>query len=297
VIVDLRRSVPLQLHQFLLLGFLLVLGKQYAYLVGEWPWIVGLLAWGCLFENGWLFVRYGARRRWSWSPCSTAIGIVLMIFASHVFVYFAALTAGLVQKHLLRCCDRHGFNPSNFALIFALTVFGNEAGLITGQLGESPWLLGAVLAAAVSVLVRARRWIIPLVFIVAYVGAQALWTVRYDPTLLMWDVVMRFESVSFVVFVVFMLTDPRVTPSRPSYQAAFGLFVAVGATLLDRWLGFRVLHLFAVLFVLSPWVMPVEVPASSRGRALRFSVIAFLLAASAIIYLENRPPLHFEMVG
>jgi hypothetical protein len=266
----------------MLLLLLLFLGKQYADLAGEWVWILGLLAWGCALENGWLAIRYGSHWRWSWSLCSTAIGLVLMLYASHPWIYYVALTAGWAQKHWIRCCDRHGFNPSNFALIVTLMVFGDEAGLIAGQLGESFWLFGVVIVAAVTVLVRARRWIIPLVFVPTYLWTQALWVVGYDPTFYLWDVVMRFESVSFVVFVVFMLTDPRTTPTHSGLQALLGVLIATAATLLDRWLGFRVVHLFAVLFVVTPWTVWIETHTTVRPKALRFSMVAFFLSNGAL---------------
>jgi len=94
-----------------------------------------------------------------------------------------------------------------------------------------------------------------------------------------------------------MLTDPRTTPDSRWLQAGFGLVVAVAATLMDRWLGYRILHLFAVLFALSPWVVSICTSGSMRLKAFGYSSIAFLLAVGAIIYLENRPPIHFEMVG
>jgi hypothetical protein len=62
-------------------------------------------------------------------------------------------------------------------------------------------------------------------------------------------------------------------------------------------LGYRILHLFAVLFALSPWVVSIRTSGSMRLKAFGYSSIAFLLAVGAIIYLENRPPIHFEMVG
>jgi Na+-translocating ferredoxin:NAD+ oxidoreductase RnfD subunit len=200
---------------------------------------------------------------------------------------------GLLQKHGLRYGGKHIFNPSNFALITALLFFYKDAHIVLGQLGDAPWLAMGVVAVGMVVLWKAERWLIPIAFVLAYAGFQYLGIVRSDPVILFEDITLRFYSVSFIVFILFMLTDPRTTPSKRVYQLLFGAGVAFFATAMDYWYGFRVQHLFIALFLLSVlqtiWL--------ERKRDLRFMAALFLFVLTAIIYIQMQAPYYFEMDG
>jgi Na+-translocating ferredoxin:NAD+ oxidoreductase RnfD subunit len=100
-----------------------------------------------------------------------------------------------------------------------------------------------------------------------------------------------------VVFVAFMLTDPRTTPSNTWQQVVFGIMIALGASWMDRAYGFRVQHLFMVLFALSPWISYLTVKSSEKQKTFFVSLALFLLAISVIIFIESQPPYYFEMDG
>jgi hypothetical protein len=291
---------PIQLHQFGILLVLVWLGKRYANLYPDGWLIAALLVWAFLLEHAWLFWRYGPIRRrsdFSWSALSTTLGIVLMMASAQPFPYLVAVTWALTQKHLIRIGRYHFFNPSNVALIVALLLFYNQAHLIMGQMGQSLWLQGVVLVLAATILMRVDRWIIPVVFAACYVWGQSQWIVGYDPMITFREVAERFYSVSFTVFMAFMLTDPHTTPSKRTHQMVFGLVVALMTVALDRWSGFRVQHPFMALMAASVWGVPLRIEPALRRRALVGSSVLFLLALSAIIYLENLPPYYLEMEG
>ncbi len=289
--------MPLQAHQFLTLSVLFLLGKYYAGIIAPWEWFLLTVLWAAALEAGWSWRRYGTDVRPPWSAMSTAIGLLLMVASSTVIAYLAGVLAALAQKHLLRCCGRHFFNPSNFGLVMILLLFYDRAHIIAGQLGESVTLAVIVGGLAAAVLIRAGRWRIPLVFVAAYLAAEYLWVVGYDPMVHFETVWYRFYSVSFIVFVVFMLTDPRTTPSRGVCQVLFAAAVAIGAAWMDRWYGLRSQHLFVVLMLASVWVPACELSGKERKKALVYGGILFLLGVGAIIYLQSQPPYYFEMEG
>ena len=232
----------------------------------------------------------------SLSACTTAIGVILMMVATQLWIYFVAVAAGLIQKHLLRIGEKHLFNPSNFALVFALLFFYRDAHIVLGQLGDSRWLSGIVVLLGAVILYRVRRLLIPLVFILFYLLCQFLLVVQYDPVILMEDIYLRFYSVSFMVFILFMLTDPRTTPERWWMQVLFAFLVAFLATTMDHYYGFRIQHLFLSLFVLSVLWRIEGFHEWSRSDILRYLSL-ILLVLSAIIYIEMQPPYYFEMDG
>jgi len=289
--------MPLQTHQFLTLTVLFFLGKTGANIAVPWSVFFGVVFWAAALESVWAYRHYGPNMRGPWSAMSTAIGLMLMVSSSTVVAYLVGVWGALVQKHLLRCCGRHFFNPSNLGLVMILLLFYDQAHIIAGQLGESVTLAVLVGGLAATVLIRADRWRIPLVFTAAYLGAEYLWVVGYDPMVHFESVWYRFYSVSFIVFVVFMLTDPRTTPSRGLCQILFAAAIAIGAAGMDRWYGLRLQHLFVVLMLASVWVPACELSGEERKRALRYGGVLFLLGVGAIIYLQSQPPYYFEMEG
>jgi Na+-translocating ferredoxin:NAD+ oxidoreductase RnfD subunit len=98
-----------------------------------------------------------------------------------------------------------------------------------------------------------------------------------------------------MVFILFMLTDPKTTPKHKMQQILFSFMVAAVATLFDYLYGFRVQHLFMSLFLVSPIVPILEQKTRNRDFIL-LTIVILLLALSAIIYIENQPPYYYEMV-
>jgi len=287
--------LPLQLEQFVILLVLLVAGKTMAHVYLGWGEVLLLVVSAAVIEHGLLWIKHRTISYFSFSALSTSLGVALMLAAPAVWIYLLVLLLALIQKHFLTIQNRHFFNPSNFALIIAMVFFYRRAHIVTGQMGEAWWIELLVVVLAALILVRADRWRIPIVFVLSYLLFQSVWVVGYDPMLLFEDVWERFYSVSFLIFIAFMLTDPRVTPSGGWQQAVFGVMVALLATGMDRWFGFRVQHLFVVLFGISLWVPLIESGRSASQQMWKVTVILFILAIGAIIVIENQPPYYYEM--
>lgn len=286
-----------QLQQLINLFFLLVVGKYVAHIYLTWKEIIGILLFTFLIEHVFYYLRSKTLNFISFSSLSTAIGVMLMMVTTHYTIYFIVLFFALLEKQFLHYHKRHFFNPSNFALIVGLFYFYNDAHLILGQLGHEIWILWCVGILAISILYRVNRWIIPVGFVLTYLLFQYFMIVQSDPMLIMEDIYYRFYSVSFMVFILFMLTDPRTTPTKKWTQICFATAISLLTTLLDYYYGFRVQHLFMVLFFCSPWVVLIEEYKNSTDRKtlLLMTLIIVFLALSAIIYIQIQPPYYFEM--
>jgi Na+-translocating ferredoxin:NAD+ oxidoreductase RnfD subunit len=293
------KQIPVQAQQFVTLLLLLVAGKYLAYIYVDWLQIAVVLSAAVVIEHTLLYLQRKEIIFFSFSSLSTAIGILMMMVTPHTLFYIIILFLGLAQKHLLHYKTQHFFNPSNFALIAGMVLFYHDVHIVLGQLGDSIWLHLVLAMLGILVLYRVDRWMIPVSFMLFYLLFQYFWVVDYDPVVLFEDIYERFYSVSFVLFILFMLTDPRTTPSIPWQQICFGLLIAGMATGMDRWWGFRIQHLFMVLFILSPWVLLLQNWSDTEARAsllIRTGAV-IVLALSAIIYLEMQPPYYFEMDG
>jgi len=288
-----------QAQQLFNLFLLLIAGKYVAHIYLAWQEIVGILFFTLGSEHLLLYVKYKTLQYFSFSALSTAIGVMLMMVSTHYYLYFILIFAALSQKHFIHYRTQHFFNPSNFALIMGLLFFYHDTHLVLGQLGDSLTFALLVCAIAIVILYRVKRWLLPLIFILTYLVSQYTIIVSSDPMMLMETVWYRFYSVSFIVFILFMLTDPRTTPSKVSYQMVFGAALALLATFLDYIDGFRVQHMFMALFLFSPLVVLLEKysHAENKMKLLLLSIAILLLSLSVIIYIEIQPPYYFEMDG
>jgi len=288
-----------QLQQLVNLGLLLFLGKYAAHIYLPWGNIVLILLVTAGIEHWILYLKAKEITFFSFSSLSTAIGVMLMMVTPHLWITLLVITFGLLQKHFLQYKGGHFFNPSNFALMTGLLFFYHDAHIVLGQLGESFWLEVLVTVLGAMILYRVDRWIIPVSFAAVYLLLQYIFIVKSDPVLIMEEVYYRFYSVSFIVFILFMLTDPKTTPKKHWQQLLFAIVIAFGATLLDYSNGFRVQHLFMVLFAASTMVPLFTGWQESCQKKILIAMSSglLLLALGAIIYIEMQPPYYFEMDG
>jgi len=286
-----------QLQQFINLFLLVLLGYFTANFQLSIFNMIIVLTVSVVWEYFLIYLTKKTRTYFSFSAMTTALGVMLMVVTAHLWIIMLLIALGLLQKHFLVWKGKHFFNPSNFALMAGLLFFYHNAHIVLGQLGDSIWLLCLTMILALMILYRVDRWIIPVSFSFFYLLLQYIFIVGNDPVLIMEEVVYRFYSVSFIVFVLFMLTDPKTTPENSWQQLLFSFAVALFATVLDYMHGFRVQHLFMALFAISPtvllWINRKEI--LQHKSLILFSGILLLLSLGAIIYIESQPPYYFEM--
>ena len=288
--------IPFQLHQNINLFLLLIVGSFVAHIYLGWVDIVTILVFTIVTEHIFLYFNKARDFYFSYSGFSTAIGVIVLMYSPHLYIYFIVIALGLFQKHFITFKGRHFFNPSNFALIMALLFFYKDAHIISGQFGDELWLTLVVSFVAIIILIRVHRWIIPLAFIGSYLLFQYFLIVNYDPVILFEDIYHRLYSVTFVLFIYFMLTDPPVTPSKWYEQIGFAFLVALMATLLDRFYGYRVQHLFMAVFFFSIFVNLLKVERDFIALLKLTAIILFFVIAT-LMFIEMQVPYYFEMEG
>ncbi len=288
--------MPLQLHQNLNLLLLAVVGSLFANIYISWSEIALIIIFTLSIEHLFLYFNKGRSFYFSYSGLSTAISAIVLMYSPNLWIYFIVITLGLAQKHFITFGGKQLFNPSNFALIMALLFFYRDSHIISGQLGDEPWLALIASVLAFAILVRANRWVISVAFIIAYLLLQYFLIIGYDPVILFEDIYHRFYSVTFILFIYFMLTDPPVTPSSYKEQILFAILVALMATLLDRYFGYRVQHLFMSVFFFSFFVHYRTFKTLS-SREITYLVTIFCLMVGVLFYIELQPPYYFEMNG
>lgn len=288
--------MPFQLHQSVNLLLLLVIGSLTANVHLTWMDMLFILLLTLFIEHLFLFFNSNRTFYFSYASLTTAVGVMVLIYTSSLWIYLIIITLGLAQKHFLLLGSKHFFNPSNFALIMALLFFYEDAHFVTGQFGDEILFSMVVFVLALSILVRVGRLLIPFLFIFFYLLLQYLLVVYFDPTITFQQIYHRFYSITFMLFIYFMLTDPLVTPSKWQEQVIFVFLVILGATLLDRFYGFRVQHLFMSLFFMTFFVHYKRYKKLSQHELKLVVTILFLVIVS-LVYIEYQPPYYFEMNG
>lgn len=156
-------------------------------------------------------------------------------------VFVAAAAVGVLAKYAIRVRDRHVFNPSNLGLVVVFLLFGSRYA-DPQDLWWGPWDAGLVVALAVILvggLTLARRlglFSIALWFwatFAAGVGVVAAsghaittrWSVAPVSGWGYWQVFVT--SPEIVIFVFFMITDPRTAPASPRARRAYAIGVGI----------------------------------------------------------------------
>jgi hypothetical protein len=245
-----------QLHHLLNLLILLFVAKEYAYLYLNWKEIFFLLIFSAIFEMGLSKLFLKKVKVKIYSAFTTAIGIILMLYSTHLWLYLILIFLALAQKYLIKVQDRHIFNPSNFSIFILLLFFNSYGGVSAGTLGHSSYALILVIVLGIFILVRVNRWIIPLGFMIFYTLFEML--LIDQNTLIFEDLFERFYSVSFILFALFMVTDPLTTPKTPLNQTIFAILLSLSAALFDKFYGIRVEHIFLALTLISPITLLLE---------------------------------------
>jgi hypothetical protein len=260
------------------------------------PQIVAAILTCALIEAGWTFYR-SRQLVWPASAMLTGSGVALILrvlgtgrgdhwtwYGVHVF----ALVAGgsLVTKYVIRYRGVHVFNPSNVGLVAAFLVLGSErvAPLDFWWAPLDAWMVAAYVVIVVGGLVITNRlrllataaafWLV----LTAGLGVLAAsghcmttgWALQPVCGTYFWWVVATSPEV--LIFLFFMITDPKTIPAGPAARVVFAGAVGLVAALLiapqTAEFGAKV-GLLAGLAVMSPlrWLVDRLLPEPVAGRA------------------------------
>jgi Na+-transporting NADH:ubiquinone oxidoreductase subunit NqrB len=268
-----------RLHLAMVIVSIHVLGQTALGFRVSVPQLVSAILTCAVIEVGWVFWK-SRQLVWPASAMLTGSGVALILRLvgmergdhwSWRGWYLFALVAGvsLLSKYLIRFRGEHMFNPSNFGLVLVFLVLGSDVvePLDFWWAPLDPWMIVAylvILAGGLLVTARLRLLGMALAFWAALtcaVGVLAAsghcitvaWAVAPVCGRDFWQVIVTSPEV--LIFLFFMITDPKTIPGRPSARVGFALCLAVLCTLLmaphPTEFGAKV-GLLAGLFLLTP---------------------------------------------
>src|SRR5581483_5395706 len=160
---------------------------------------------------------------------------------------FAATAAvGLPSQHLIRAGGGHVFNPSNIGLVLCFLVLGADRAepLDFWWSPLSPWLalaLVVIVLGGLLILSRLRLLGMALTFWLTFAAGLAVVAAAGHAMTARWHLGpvtgwsfwwILVTSPEVLVFLFFMITDPRTVPAGPGARRAYAAAVAVLAALL-----------------------------------------------------------------
>jgi Na+-translocating ferredoxin:NAD+ oxidoreductase RnfD subunit len=214
------------------------------------------------------------------------------------WIFAATGTVALLSKHLVRVRGRHVFNPSNIGLVVCFLALGparaDPLDFWWGPLSVSLALaLALILAGGVVILSRLQLLAMAVSFWVTFVAAlgvvaatghamSAKWHLGPIAGLRFWMVLAT--SPEILVFLFFMLTDPKTVPTGRRARVFFAVSVALLAALLlapartEFWAKVAVVCALAIVCAARPAL-------AALAPSLRPRRVAVLAAAGAVAYV------------
>ncbi len=292
-----RQIVSLQGQQLINLLIFMVFGKVFLHLAVPWAMIALAVVTAVVAEHVLLFLQRGHIPYIVISSILTGLGVAFMVQSSQWWVYGVVIVAAFIIKYAVRYNQQHIFNPSNSAVVLALVVFPQYTAVVVGQWGASWVILTLLFLLGSFIVYRARRWIVPAVFVPLYLGLS--YAVTADIRMSLSEYVSMTVVGAFLLYAFFMLTDPRTTPSQWIGQVMFAILVAVCAVTLDSVYVPRPAHLFLSLAIVSLCVPFLRYITRETNHMPSWITTASLVIVGVGIFLSatRLPAVHFVMPG
>ncbi len=162
------------------------------------------------------------------------------------WIFAGTAAVSLLSKYVIKWRGNHVFNPSNFGLVLCFLILGKQrAEPLDFWWGPmSPWMalaLAIIVVGGLTILVRLKLIQIAIGFWVAFAAGMAIIAVTGHAITARWHlgpVTGRYfwwilvTSPEVLVFMFFMITDPKTTPKGRLARLVYGVGVGVLATIL-----------------------------------------------------------------
>jgi Na+-transporting NADH:ubiquinone oxidoreductase subunit NqrB len=168
---------------------------------------------------------------------------------AHALACLGAVIA-IASKFLIKARGKHVFNPTDGAIV-ALLLVTKQVWVSPGQWGTAALFAFAIACAGSLVVTRAARADVSLAFIAAF-SALVIGRSLYlgEPLALPLH---RLESGAFLLFGLFMISDPKTTPDSRAARILFAALVAGTGWYVQ----FRLFRTNGLLWSLAIWSMAV----------------------------------------
>ncbi len=216
------------------------------------------------------------------------------------WIFAATAAVSILSKYVIRIRGEHVFNPSNFGLVLCFLALGStRAEPLDFWWGPmSAWLalaLAIIVLGGLAILSRLRLLEVAVSFWAAFAAALGVLAATGHSMTARWHLgpIAGFEfwrtlvtSPELLVFLFFMITDPKTVPRRQGERVVYALAIGLLAALLiapaqtEYWSKVAVLGALAI--VCGARVLPLRPAVPVRALGLGLAAYVGLLVAAGI---------------
>lgn len=178
----------------------------------------------------------------------TGISVGIIVRSPSVLPFILCSMLSISSKYALRVKGRHLWNPSNLGISLMLFLVPDITSPLSQQLGNEIWALLIIGCLGILILYTLGRLHITLTYIAAF---AILGYLRSLLTGTRWDTeIALLTAPAYLLFMIFMITDPKTTTRTKFRQCAVAVLVAVIETILRL---AREIHApYYALFIVAP---------------------------------------------
>lgn len=195
-----------------------------------------------------LILGYVFARKWIFplSGIVSSFGVAVLVDSPALWPTAVAAVLASLSKHLVRWDGRHVFNPNNFGVVVTVLAFPDWA--VTGamrwggKLGLSFLLFGI----GWLIVYRADRWAASLSYMLGFLFFNALRSLIFEKPI--WAYSISLLGPAMQLFIFYMISDPKTSPSARRNQMAYGIAIAALDNLM-RHMQIKDAPLFALFLV------------------------------------------------
>jgi hypothetical protein len=188
------------------------------------------------------------------------ISVGILIKSPELWPFVLCAVLSIASKYAIRVKGRHLWNPSNLGVTLMLFIAPDKVAPLSVQAGNDIWPVIIIWILGSLILYRLNLVHIPICFVTAFV-VLAFFRSRYtgDPYL---TEISPMTSPMFMLFIFFMITDPKTITRAKWSQCVVAVLVAIMENQLRM---MRDIHsLFHSLFIVGPITNLIEIWWMSR---------------------------------
>jgi Na+-translocating ferredoxin:NAD+ oxidoreductase RnfD subunit len=225
----------------LLITSILALGEyQYGILEGK-SLLLNNTAWAILTAiAAEVLLRRLAAGKWPhWillaSAYITGISVGILLRTHSAWPYVVCSLLSISSKYALRVKGRHIWNPSNLGVTVLLLLVPDAVAPLSQQWGNQIWVPLIIMALGSLILYALGRLHITLTYAVTFAALSLLRSALTDELFI--NEIAVLTAPSYLLFMFFMITDPKTTTRTRTRQCAVAVVVALADTALRLFSG------------------------------------------------------------
>ena len=157
------------------------------------------------------------------SALITSLSLSILLRADELWVYLLAAFIAITSKFFIHFQYKHIFNPT--ALALTILSLSGIAWISPAQWGNVTWFAFLVASLGVFMFYRIKTFQTPLAFILVYAGLLTIRTIYLGDSFAI--LLHQLQGGAIILFIFFMISDPKTMPNHQTARWIFGALVAV----------------------------------------------------------------------